>query len=153
MNRREVLSNDESRVHCRIIHELFKQMHKIPLSKSQIYFSLNEENLMATYCRLGFELKVESLSKFIKQGQMFDIESVPFHIGIFNPKVKSGVRVLSQILGLDNDRIVNEVILVILVPMESIEENQVLHIQVDEFLAETMDSQLVNLSTLKHFRY
>jgi hypothetical protein len=57
------------------------------MPKSQIYFSLNEENLMGTYCQLRSELKAEFLPKLIKQGQRFEIESMPSPIDIFNPKV------------------------------------------------------------------
>ena len=59
----------------------------------------------------------------------------------------------SKILGLDNDRLVNKVILGILVIMDSIEERQVPQFLVAAFLAEAIHTQLVNLGTLKHFRY
>ena len=45
---------------------------------------------------------------------------------------------LSQILGLNNDRLVNAFTLRFLVKMDSIEENQVPQIQVTEFLAKAM---------------
>ena len=86
-------------------------MLKIYDSQSQYFFPLNEENLMATYQQISLELKTNFLSKFVKQGQEFDSQSSSFPITIFNPKVYFVVTMPSQILGLDNDRLVNEVIL------------------------------------------
>ena len=60
---------------------------------------------------------------------------------------------LSQIIGLDNDTIVNEGILGFLVTLDSTDENQVPKIQVAKFLPKETHTELVNLSTLKHFIY
>ena len=74
---------------------------------------------MGTYCQSRSQLKDEFLSKFIKQGQSFHIKSVAFPINTFNPKVQIMVIVLSPIMGLDNDRVVNEFILGFIITMES----------------------------------
>ena len=93
------------------------------------------------------------MSKFIKQGQGFDNEPLLFPSSILNLEVQSIVTVLSQILGLENNRSVNEVILVFLITMGSTKERHVPQFQVVEFLIETMHTQLVNIGTLKHFKY
>ena len=60
---------------------------------------------------------------------------------------------LSQILCVDNGRLVNEVILGFLVTMDSVEERKVLQIQVVECMVEAMHTQLMNMGALEHFRY
>lgn len=63
------------------------------------------------------------------------------------------VTTLNQILGLYNDRIVTKVILGFMVTMDLTDENKFSKVQVEKFLAEEMNTQIVNLNTLKHFRY
>ena len=86
-------------------------MIKVILSEIHNSFHPNEENLMATYHWLSVKLRVGFLSKFIKPGQEFSHESLSFLISIFNPEVHFFIRVLSQILGLENDKLVSEGIL------------------------------------------
>ena len=128
-------------------------MLKFLVSESQNYFPLNEENLMSTYCQLSLELRVDFLSKFIKPSQYFSYESLSFPTSIFNCEVQFVVTILSQILGLENDRSINEIIIGFLVTMCSIEENQAPQLQVVEFLDEAIHVQLVFIDTLTHFRY
>lgn len=59
----------------------------------------------------------------------------------------------SQVLGMDNGRTIIEVILGFMVTMEFTNEKQVPQIQVAQFLAKKIHTQLVNLTVEKHFRY
>ena len=65
-NRKGVLSNYDSRVLCKINLGLIKKILKVPMSESQNYILLNEENLMTTYCQFNPKSRVNFLSKFIK---------------------------------------------------------------------------------------
>ena len=147
--RREVWSNDDSTMLSKISPESIRKMLNIPKSQSKDIFPLSEENMISVSQQLSLELKNMFLSKFIKRGQEFDNQSLSFLVSKFNTKVM----ILNQILGLDKDKTTTEVILRFLVTMDSTDENKVPKIQVAEFLAKAMHTQLLTLNTLKHFRF
>lgn len=128
-------------------------MLQILVLESQNSISLNEESLISVYHHLIPESNVEYLSKLIKLGEEITQESFPYPTYIFNHKVQSIVIILTQVLGLENVRFVDEVILGFLVSICPSEESQVPQIQFVEFLVEAIHVQLVNFGTLKHFKY
>lgn len=60
---------------------------------------------------------------------------------------------LSQVLGLDNDKYVVEVMLGFLLIFFKSKFGQSVRINFDKFLADTIHKQLVNFHSLRHFRY
>jgi hypothetical protein len=71
-------------------------------------------------------------------------------MSIFKTKVQIVVTMLSQILGLENDRTITKVILGFLLTMDSTNEKKIPQIQVAKFLSETIHTQLVNLNIMKN---
>ena len=68
-------------------------------------------------------------------------------------KVSWVFSLLSQILGLDNDRYVVEIMLDFLLTFFKSEPGLLVHINFDQLLDDTIHKQLVNFRSLKHFRY
>jgi hypothetical protein len=60
---------------------------------------------------------------------------------------------LSQILGLDNEKYVVKVMLSFLLTFFKSEPGLPIHINFDQFLVDTTHKQLVNFHSLRHFRY
>jgi hypothetical protein len=61
--------------------------------------------------------------------------------------------ILSQILGLDNDKFVVEVMLGFLLTFFLSESSQLVYISFEKFITDNMLQQLVNFNSLRHFRY
>ena len=68
-------------------------------------------------------------------------------------EVQWACSILSQILGLDNDKFVVEVMLGFLLTFFQSESSQSVSISFEEFIADNMHKQLVNFNSLRHFRY
>jgi hypothetical protein len=68
-------------------------------------------------------------------------------------EVQWACSLLSQILGLDNDKFVVEVMLGFLLTFFMSESHQSVCISFDKFIADNMHQQLVNFNSLRHFRY
>jgi hypothetical protein len=60
---------------------------------------------------------------------------------------------LSQVLGLDNEKYVVEVILDFLLTLFNSKSGMSVYISFDQFLADNIHKQLVNFCSLRHFRY
>jgi hypothetical protein len=77
--------------------------------------------------------------------------SLPANLSVMIVEVQWACSLLSQILGLDNDKFVVEVMLGILLIFFL--SGQSVRVSFDEFIAENIHQQLVNFSSLRHFRY
>ena len=71
----------------------------------------NEEESISYYRDAGSESKVEFLSQVLKLNQVLENLTIPYSIDSFQPSVPSLLSLLSQIMGLDDDRFVIEVML------------------------------------------
>ena len=68
-------------------------------------------------------------------------------------EVQWACSLLSQILGLDNDKFVVEVMLGFLLTFFMSKCSQLVCISFENFIADNMHQQLVNFNSLRHFRY
>ena len=68
-------------------------------------------------------------------------------------EVQWAFSILSQILGLDNDKFVVEVMLGFLLTFFLSESSQSVYISFEKFITDNMHQHLVNFNSLRHVRY
>ena len=96
------------------------------------------------YKESSVEEKNQFLSKILKPRQSIDALSLPYGVSIFQENVQLVFILLCQILGMDNDKYVISVMLWCLVKVFQ-SESIPIFLKIDEFLAEAIHAQLVNL--------
>jgi hypothetical protein len=99
------------------------------------------------------EHKSELLQQIIKPKQMSESMLVPISINMMVIEVQWVCSMLSEFLGLESDKYVVEVMLGFLLIFLKSESDQLVQINFDKFLADTIHKQLVNFHSLRHFRY
>jgi hypothetical protein len=97
------------------------------------------------------EVKTLFLQTIVKPEHHSESLSLPVSISVMIVEVQWACSLLSQILGLDNDKFVVEVMLGFLLIFFL--SGQSVCVSFDEFIAENIHQQLVNFSSLRHFRY
>ena len=78
---------------------------------------------------------------------------MPLNVNLMVIEVQWVYSLLSQVLGLDNDKYVLEFMLGFLLTFFKSEFGLSVIINFDKFLADTIHKQLVNFHSLRHFRY
>jgi hypothetical protein len=78
---------------------------------------------------------------------------LPISVNIMVIEVQWVCSIISQILGLDNDKYVVEVMLGFLLTFFQSESSQSICICFDRFIVDNIHKQLVNFQSLGHFRY
>jgi hypothetical protein len=97
------------------------------------------------------KVKTLFLQTIVKHEHHLESLSMPANLSVMIIEVQWTCSLLSQILGLDNDKLVVEVMLGILLIF--FQSGQSVRVSFDEFIAENLHQQLVNFSSLRHFRY
>jgi hypothetical protein len=78
---------------------------------------------------------------------------MPLNVNLMVIKVQWVFSLLSQVLGLDNEKYVGKVMFGFLLTFFKSESGLSVHINFDKFLVDTIHKQLVNFHSLRHFRY
>jgi hypothetical protein len=91
------------------------------------------------------------LQTIVKPEHHSESLSLPISVSIMVIKVQWACSLISQVLGLDNDKFVVEVMLGFLLVFFM--SCQLVCVSFDKFIAENMHQQLVNFNSLKHFIY
>jgi hypothetical protein len=99
------------------------------------------------------EVKTLFLQTIVKPEHHSESLSLPASVSIMIIEVQWACSLLSQILGLDNDKFVVEVMLGFLLTFFMSESGQSVCVSFDKFIADNMHQQLVNFNSLRHFRY
>ena len=73
--------------------------------------SFNEQVLIELYKNCKIEVRCKFLSNILKVGQTLEGLFLPYNVSIFKDEVQLVMSMASQVLGLDDDKHVNEVIL------------------------------------------
>ena len=89
----------------------------------------------------------------MKSGQTVESLSFPYDVNIFKEDVQLVLSLLSQILGLDNDKFAIEVMSEIIMKVNMLDSSQIVFLNFNESLAKVIHDQLVNFHALKHFHY
>jgi hypothetical protein len=150
---RVVIDKKGSKVLCKIDVVSVRESLKIPKSFSENFEPFDEEEMIRVYRECQPEIKTLFLRMIIKLDQFPQSLSFPLSIDIMVSEVQCVFSLLSQVLGLNSDRFIVEVMLGFLLKFFQSESGQVVCINFDEFLADTIHKQLVNFHSLRHFRY
>ena len=117
--------------------------------------SFNEQILIELYKNWETEIRCQFLSSILKVGQSLEGLFFPYNVSIFKDEVQLVMSMISQVLGLDNDKHVSEVILGFLLSIGWTDQESNLDpcFNHDEFLAEVIHTQLVEFPKVRFFRY
>lgn len=85
------------------------------MNRKEVPYLPDNKKKKRSFKELSPEQKVEFLSKFLKVDQTIEGIFLPYSINIFNDSFQPLFSLMSQILGLDDDRQVSEVMLGFLV--------------------------------------
>ena len=115
-----------------------------------MYF--DEENLIRSFMQIENEVKLGFMSNLLKSDQVIENLTFPYDLQGFKDCFKWFFTLLSQVLGLDNDKEVHEVMVSL---VYSVSQSEVTNqdINFDEFLVENIHSQLMNFHAKRTFRY
>ena len=108
------MSHTTSKILCRIdvksVHEMLSLPDNFPVNPE----SFNEQVLIELYKKCETEVRCQFLSSILKVGHSLEGLFFPYNVSIFKDEVKLVISMVSQVLGLDDDKHVSEVILVFL---------------------------------------
>ena len=99
----------------------------------------DEKESIRSFREMSLHQKTEFLSKHLKYDLNIEGLSLPYSIDLFNDSIQPLFSLMGHILGLDNDRLVSEVMLGFMVKFRQSEE-QIKFINFDEFLVEKIHS-------------
>jgi hypothetical protein len=148
-----VLNKLGSEVLCRVDSLSIRYALDIPESPSTVSEPFEEENLIMVYRECPPEVKNLFLQTIVKPEHYSESLSLPMNVNVMVIEVQWACSILSQILGLDNDKYVVEVMLGFLLTIFPVRVQSVSCISFDKFIADNVHKQLVNFQSLRHFRY
>jgi hypothetical protein len=150
---RVVVNKQGSLVLCRIKRLSIRESLNIPESFYVNSKPFDEDKLIRVYRECSSEVQNLFLQQIVKPEQFYESMSLPMKVDIMVIEVKWVFSLLSHISGLDNDKYVVEVMLDFLLTFFKSKIGLSVHINFDQFLADTIHKQLVNFHSLRHFRY
>jgi hypothetical protein len=103
-----------------------------------------EEKIITVYRECSPEVKNLVLQTIVKTEPISESLSLPMNVNIMVIEVQWACSILSQILGLDNDKYVVEVLLDFLLTFFQSESIQSIRIIFEGFIADNIHRQLVN---------
>jgi hypothetical protein len=112
-----------------------------------------EEKMITVYRECPSEVKTMFLQTIVKPEHDYENLSLPIIVNVMIIEVQWACSLLSEILGLDNDKFVVEVMLGFLLTFFMSESSQSVCISFDRFIADNMHQQLGNFNSLRYLRY
>jgi hypothetical protein len=109
--------------------------------------------MITIYREFPREVKTIFLQTIVKPEHHSESLSLPSNVSVMVIEVQWACSLLSQILGLDNDKFMVEVMLGFLLTFFMSESGESVCVNFDKFIADNMHQQLVNFNSLRHFRY
>jgi hypothetical protein len=110
-----------------------------------------EEKLITVYRECPPEVKTLFLQTIVKPKHHSESLSLLMNVSVMVIEVQWACSIISQILGLDNDKFVVEVMLGFLLTVFQSKSSQSVNISFEEFITDNV--QLVNFQSLRHFMY
>jgi hypothetical protein len=148
-----ILNKLGSEVLCEIDSPSIRHTLSIPESSPSVSEPFEEEKMITVYRECPSEVKTLFLQTIVKPEHHSESLSLPINVSVMVIEVQWACSILSQILGLDNDKFVVEVMLGFLLTFFLSESSQSVCISFEKFIADNMHQQLVNFNSLRHFRY
>jgi hypothetical protein len=121
---RIILNKLQSEVLCKIDIPSIRYALNIPDSLSTTYEPFNEENLVIVYRECPSEVKNLFFWTIVKPEQYSESLSFPMNVNSIVIEIQWACSILSQILGLDNEKYVVEVMLGFLLTFFKLESSQ-----------------------------
>jgi hypothetical protein len=148
---RVILNKLGSEVLCKVDGPSLRHALNIPDASPIVSEPFEEQRMIMIYRECLPKVKTLFLQTIVKPEHHSESLSLPANLSVMIVEVQWACSLLSQILGLDNDKLVVEVMLGILLIF--FQSGQSVCVSFDEFIAENIHQQLVNFSSLRHFRY
>ena len=103
------------------------------------------------------ELKQSFFTTCFRSDMSLQNQSFPMDVNLFNDETKLVISLMSHFLGLDTDMYVAKLLMSWLYIISTIQtdsqSSQLVCLKFDEFLVESIHSQLVNFHSTKHFNF
>ena len=109
---RVITSHTTSKILYRIDVKSVRGLLSLPDSFLVNPESFNEQVLIELYKNCKTKVRCQFFSSILKVGQLLEGLFLPYNVNIFKDEVQLVMSIVSQVLGLDDDKHVNEVILV-----------------------------------------
>jgi hypothetical protein len=148
-----ILNKLGSEVFYRIYSPSIRHDLSTPESSPAVLDPFKEEKLITVYRECPPEVKPLFLQTIVKPEYHSESFSLPMNISVMIIEVHWACSILSQILGLDNDKFVVEVMLGFMLIIFQSESSQSVSISFEDFITDNVHNQLVNFQLLRHFRY
>jgi hypothetical protein len=142
-----------SEVLCRVDSSSIRHALGTLESSPTVSKPFKEEKIITVYRECPPEVKALFLQTIIKLEHHSESLSLPMSVSIMVIEVQWVCSILSQILGLDNDKFVVEVMLGFLLTFFKLESSQSVCFSFQGFIVDNVHKQLVNFQSLRHFRY
>jgi hypothetical protein len=114
---------------------------------------LNEENIIRLYRECPSEVRDMFLQKIVKLEHFSESLSLLINVSIMVIEVQWVCSLLSQVLGIDNEKHVVQVMLSFLLVFLKSESGQSICISFDQFIVDNIHKELVNFRSLRNFIY
>jgi hypothetical protein len=148
---RVILNKLGSEVLCKVDSPSLQHALSVSDASPIVLEPFKEQRMITIYRECLPEVKTLFLQTIVKPEYHSESLTLPASISVMIVEVQWACSLLSQILGLDNDKFVVEVMLGFL--LVCFLSGQSVSVSFDEFIAENIHQQLVNFSSLRHFRY
>jgi hypothetical protein len=150
---RVVVNKQGSEVLCRVETLSIRESLSIPESFSTIYEPFNEDKLIRVYREWPSEVRDLFLQTIVKPENFSKSLSLPMNVNIKVIEVQWVCSLLSQVLGLDNEKYLVDVMLGFLLKFFKSEFGLSFYINFDQFLDDNIHTQLANFLYMRHFKY
>jgi hypothetical protein len=148
---RVILNKLRSKVLCKVDGPSLWHALNAPDSFPTVLDPFEEQKMIMIYRECPPKVKTLFLLTIVNPEHHSESLSLSASVSIMVIEVQWVCSLLSQILGLDNDKFVVEVMLGFL--LVCFLSGQSVCVSFDEFITENIHQQLVNFSLLRHFRY
>ena len=136
---RVLMNSNASRVLCNINPQSIRRALHLPESNLEESLPFNEENLIRSFRQTKNDVKLGFMSRLLKLDQVSENLSFWYDLQVFQDSIEPFFALLSQVLGLDSDKQVQEVMVSLAYKLSQFEFVSQ-EINFDEFLAESIHS-------------
>jgi hypothetical protein len=112
-----------------------------------------EEKIIRVYMECPSKVKDLFLQTIVKPEHLSEIFPLPMNVSIMVIQVKWVCSMMSQTLGIDNDKHVVEFMLGFLLAFFQLGSSPSVCVSFDQFIVDNIHKHLVNFFSLRHFRY
>ena len=146
---------DKSKILCPVNSLVFQDTFFVPTTFTQLSQEFSEEILIQTFREATEKYNQTFFNTCFKLDVSLQNQDFLVNSSLFTDETQSIISMMSRFLGLDIHRYVTESLMSLLIRVTTgqVESGQSCCIKFDEFLAESIQYQLVNFHNTRFFRF